>query len=73
MRIQNFYSLNLDVHAQLPASPNMVAVGSTNRLHSGAEYGGAVIVLVLILLSTLNPDRNDFVQHVRPVTTAQLR
>jgi hypothetical protein len=48
MRIQNFYSLNLDVHEQLPASPNMVVLGSTNRLHRGAEYGGAAIVLVLI-------------------------
>jgi len=48
VRLQNFYSLNRDPHAQLPASPNMVAVGSTNRLHSGANYGGTNDVLVLV-------------------------
>lgn len=30
-----------DMDAPLAASPSMVVLGSTNRLHNGAEYGGA--------------------------------
>ena len=56
MRIQNFYSLNRDAHTPLPASPTMVALGSTNRLHSGANYGGTSDVLVLVLISVLDPN-----------------
>lgn len=53
MRLQNFYSLNRDVHEQLPASPNMVVPRSTNRLHSNAHRSGGGDVLVLELMEKI--------------------